>query len=296
MSETPRIAVLSRFPGLYSTQKLLQVVEAAGMEAVLLAPEQCLLTVNGVHADLYVQGEKFPHCAAVIPRIGGPITALGARLLRYFAGKGTFCLNSAGALQLARDKFASLQALAAAGIAVPQTVYFTESRQKELALQMLGTPLVHKLLQGSQGVGVSLAETPVAARGMLDTFLSLQHEAMVQRFLPGRQDVRVIVLFGEVVAAMRRESAAEDFRSNLHCGGRALAFPDLPDSWAEIARKAAVALGLDFAGVDLMADADQNALVLEVNPVPSLEGIEKSSGVDVAGRIIAALKLRLASA
>jgi len=266
------------------------------MEAVLLAPEQCLLFLNGVHADLFVQGKKFVRCAAVIPRIGGPITALGARLLRYFAGVGTFCLNSAEALQLARDKFASLQALATAGIAVPQTAYFTESGQKELALQMLGTPLVHKILQGSQGVGVSLAETPVAARGMLDTFLSLQHEAMVQRFLPGRQDVRVIVLFGEVVAAMRRESVAEDFRSNLHCGGRALAAPDLPESWAEIARKAAVALGLDFAGVDLMADADQCPLVLEVNPVPSLEGIEKSSGVDVAGHIVTALQLRLASA
>lgn len=296
MSKTPRVAVLSRFPALYSTQRLLQAVDAAGMEAVLLAPEHCLLTLNGVHADLYVQGEKFSHCAAVIPRVGGPITALGARLLRYFAGVGTFCLNSAEALQLARDKFASLQALAAAGVAVPQTVYFTESGQKELVLQMLGTPVVHKILQGSQGVGVCLAETPVAARGILDTLLSLQHEAMVQRFLPGRQDVRVIVLFGEVVAAMRRESAADDFRSNLHCGGHASSFPDLSDSWAEIARKAAAALGLDFAGVDLMADADQNALVLEVNPVPSLEGIEKSSGVDVAGRVLSALKLRLAFA
>ncbi|WP_414039964.1 RimK family alpha-L-glutamate ligase [Acidithiobacillus sp. M4-SHS-6] len=295
MAENAKIVVLSRFGNLYSTQRLLQAIAAAGMEPLLLDPEQCLLSLNGIHAELYVNGEALFHCAAVIPRIGGPITALGARLLRYFAGAGTLCLNGAEALQLARDKFASLQVLLAAGIAVPQTLYFTDSRQREAALKMLGAPLVHKLLQGSQGVGVSLAESAMAARGMLDTFLNLQHEALIQEFLPGRRDVRVIVLFGEVIAAMVRESATEDFRSNLHCGGRARAWPDLPDAWADMARKAAVALGLDFAGVDLMADTDQNPLVLEVNPAPSLEGVEKSTGVNIAERIVMALQAHLAS-
>lgn len=296
MAEHTKIVVLSRFGNLYSTRRLLQAIAARGMEPLLLAPEQCLLSLNGQHAELYVNGEVLPHCAAVIPRIGGPITALGARLLRYFAGAGTLCLNGAGALQLARDKFASLQVLVTAGIAVPQTLYFTDARQREVALEMLGTPLVHKLLQGSQGVGVSLADSPMAARGMLDTFLSLQHEAMIQQYLPGRQDVRVIVLFGKVMAAMVRESPAEDFRSNLHCGGRARAWSDLPDTWADVARKAVVALGLDFAGVDLMADADQNPLVLEVNPSPSLEGVEKTTGISIAEEIVTALQARLTSA
>ncbi len=295
MSLQYRIAVLSRFPSLYSTQRLLEAIRDAGIEPVLLAPEQCLLMLNGMTAELYYQGEPLPHCAAIIPRVGGPITQLGARLLRYFAGTGTLCLNSAAALELARDKFASLQVLAAAGVAVPQTVYFTNQNQREDALRMVGTPLVHKLLQGSQGVGVSIAESAMAARGLLDTFLSLQHEVMVQRFLPGRQDVRVIVLYGKVLATMRRVSSDADFRSNLHCGGRASACHDLPKSWAEMACKAAGALGLDFAGVDMMAAENQDARVLEVNPVPSLEGVEKSTAVDIAGLLVNAVRDRLAS-
>jgi ribosomal protein S6--L-glutamate ligase len=124
---------------------------------------------------------------------------------------------------------------------------------------------------------------------MLDTVLHLQHEAMAQRFLSGRQDIRVIVLFGRVIAAMRREASAEDFRSNLHCGGRASALPELPEDFAVIARRSAAALGLGFAGVDIMLAEDRRPLVLEVNPVPSLEGIEAVTGQDIAGMLVKAL-------
>ena len=289
MSDAPRIAILSRQAKLYSTRRLMDAVAAVGAEPVLLQPEQCLLMLNNVQTQLYYGSSLLAPCVAVIPRVGGPITRLGSRLLRYFAGVGSYCLNSAGALELSRDKFASLQSLVAAGVAVPQTAYFTQVGQRDLAMSALGTPLVHKLLGGSQGVGVSLADTPVAARGMLDTFLHLQHEAMVQRFLPGRQDFRVIVLFGEVIAAMRREASAEDFRSNLHCGGRASAMPDLPKDFAAIACRSAAALGLGFAGVDIMLAEDQRPLVLEVNPVPSLEGIEGVTGQDIAGTLVKAL-------
>ena len=289
MAAVPRVAILSRHAELYSTCRLLDAVVAAGADPVLLQPEQCLLMVQDTRAALYYGSSPLAPCAAVIPRVGAPITRLGARLLRYFAGEGSCCLNSAGALELSRDKFASLQALAAAGVAVPQTAYFTQAGQRDLAVSSLGMPLVQKLLSGSQGVGVSLADTPAAARGMLDTILHLQHEAMAQRFLSGRQDIRVIVLFDRVIAAMRRESSAEDFRSNLHCGGRASALPDLPDDFAVIARRSAAALGLGFAGVDIMLDEDQRPLVLEVNPVPSLEGIEAVTGQDIAGTLVKAL-------
>ncbi|EGQ63390.1 alpha-L-glutamate ligase, RimK family protein [Acidithiobacillus sp. GGI-221] len=215
----PRVAILSRHAELYSTRRLLAAVVAAGAEPVLLQPEQCLLMLHDTQAALYYGSSPLAPCAAVVPRVGTPITRLGARLLRYFAGEGSCCLNSAEALELSRDKFASLQVLAAAGVAVPQTAYFTQAGQRDLAVSFLGMPLVHKLLSGSQGVGVSLADTPAAARGMLDTVLHLQHEAMAQRFLSGRQDIRVIVLFGRVIAAMRREASAEDFRSNLHWRG-----------------------------------------------------------------------------
>ena len=294
MSAVPRVAILSRHVELYSTRRLLDAVVAAGADPVLLQPEQCLLMLHDTQAALYYGSTPLAPCAAVIPRVGTPITHLGARLLRYFAGEGSCCLNSAGALELSRDKFASLQALVAAGVAVPQTAYFTQAGQRDLAVSSLGMPLVQKLLSGSQGVGVSLADTPAAARGMLDTVLHLQHEAMAQRFLSGRQDIRVIVLFGKVIAAMRREASAEDFRSNLHCGGRASALPDLPEDFAVIARRSAAALGLGFAGVDIMLAEDQRPLVLEVNPVPSLEGIEAVTGQDIAGTLVKAL-LRQAS-
>lgn len=287
--------MLSRFAHLYSTRRLLEAIEEQGLEPVLLAPEQCLLMLQGTQANLYYQGELLNHCAALIPRVGGPITRLGARLLRYFAGAGTVCLNAAEALELARDKFASLQVLVAAGIAVPQTVYFTEMAQRDQAVSLVGTPLIHKLLSGSQGLGVSMAETVTAARGMLDSFMQLQHEAMVQSFLSGREDIRVLVLYGEVIAAMRRRASEEDFRSNLHCGGHALMLAELPAAWAEVARQSALALGLGFAGVDLMPDQQGNPLVLEVNPVPSLEGIETITGINIASLMVTALRNRLAS-
>lgn len=285
----PRVAILSRHAELYSTRRLLDAVAAVGAEPVLIQPERCLLLLDEMQAHLYYGSSLVAPCAAVIPRVGGPITRLGSRLLRYFAGAGSRCLNTAESLELSRDKFASLQALVTAGVAVPKTAYFTQMEQRDLAISVLGTPLVHKLLHGSQGVGVHLADTPMVARGMLDTFLHLQHEAMAQRFLGGRQDFRVLVLFGEVIAAMRREASTKDFRSNLHCGGRARALPDLPEEWAAIARRSVAALGLGFAGVDIMLDKDHSPLVLEVNPVPSLEGIERVTGQDIAGRLVKAL-------
>lgn len=291
----PRIAILSRRPDLYSTRRLVVAATQRGAVPLVLDPGACLLALDSAGSVLYHGDEPVPSCAAAVPRIGSPITRLGGRLLRHFAGQGSYCLNGAAALELARDKFAALQALVQAGVPVPRTAYFSDPQQREMAMAQVGWPLVSKLLEGSQGVGVMLAESAASARGLLDTLLHLQREAVVQRYLAGREDLRVIVLAGRILASMRRRAPLDDFRSNLHRGGEAAPVGDLPATWAAIALRATAALGLDFAGVDLMADADGQALVLEVNPVPSLEGIERVSGVDVAdaimGRVLAALPI-----
>ncbi|MHB8249818.1 MAG: ATP-grasp domain-containing protein [Acidithiobacillus sp.] len=282
----PCIAILSRRPDLYSTRRLVAAAEHLGAVPLVLDPGACLLALDSAGSVLYHGTERLVSCAAAIPRIGSPITRLGGRLLRHFASEGSYCLNGAAALELARDKFAALQVLVQAGVPVPTTVYFSDPQQREMAMAQVGWPLVSKLLEGSQGVGVMLAESAASARGLLDTLLHLQQEAVVQRYLAGREDIRVIVLAGQILAAMRRRAPLDDFRSNLHRGGEATPVGDLPAAWAAIALRATTALGLDFAGVDLMADGDGQALVLEVNPVPSLEGIERVSGVDIADAIM----------
>ena len=296
MSGVDTVALLSRQPELYSTRRLQQALEDRGLAVLRLAPEEFILGLDGEftwrHRDVGVV-----EVAAVLPRVGSPLTQLGARILRHFAAQGRYCLNDADALLAARDKFGSLQILQAAGLPVPRTAYFAHASQKEALLDALAPPVVVKLLSGSQGVGVNLAESREAASALLDTLLHLQHEAMVQEFLPGRSDLRVIVLGDRVLAAMERRASAQDFRSNLHCGGQARAWDlgVLDAQVQELSRRASAALDLDFAGVDLMRAADGSLRVLEVNPVPSLEGIEKATGVDVAAAVAAWMHLQLES-
>ncbi len=287
MTACPRIAILSRQAGLYSTRRLVEAVRSEGGEPVVLQPEQCVLALEDGAFSLWYEDRLLEPVAGVIPRIGSPITALGMRLLEHFSAMGSYCLNSASSFFLARDKWTSLQILARAGIPVPRSWYLSQTGQRETVLAHAGVPVVAKLLQGSQGVGVTLAESQAAARGLVDTLLHLEGEAVVQEVLPGRRDYRLLVLQGRVIAAMGRTAAEGEFRSNLHCGGTAFALsPAELDTWlAGLATASATALGLDFAGVDLMPDAEGGFRVLEVNPVPSLEGIEKTSGTDIARQI-----------
>ena len=280
-------AILSRYPTLYSTRRLQAVLQERGVDCAILQPERCAMSLQGGAFCLYYDGRAMAPAQAVVPRFGSPLTQLGVRLLWHFAAQGSYCLNSGDALLRARDKFLSLQMLAAASLPVPDTWYLADTPAGEVAMAQLGMPLVSKLLSGSQGVGVNLAESRGGARALVDTLLQLQHETLLQRFLPGREDYRVIVLGGQVLAAMRRKAGAEEFRSNLHRAGTAelVDAAELAGSLGEFAVAAVAALGLDFAGVDLMADGQGGHVILEVNPVPSLEGIERVSGIDIAGKV-----------
>ena len=292
------IIILSRYPALYSSRRLLEALQARAVEARILQPERCALRLGRGGFGLYYDGQPLPSPQAVLPRFGSPLTQLGLRLLRHLAALGAYNLNSGDALFRARDKFLSLQILAAASLPVPDSWYLADTSGAEVAFAELGTPLVSKLLSGSQGVGVNLAESEAGARALLDTLLLLQHEVLLQRHLPGRADTRVIVLAGEVVAAMRRKAQAGEFRSNLHRSGRAelLGATELASGLADLAVAATAALQLDFAGVDLMQDGEGGYVILEVNPVPSLEGIERVSGVDIAGRVVDLVLSRCSSA
>ncbi|MEY2342999.1 RimK family alpha-L-glutamate ligase [Acidithiobacillus sp. IBUN Pt1247-S3] len=292
------VVILSRYPELYSTRRLLAALQERGVICTILQPERCALSLQGGSFWLYYDGEPMVAAQAVLPRFGSPLTQLGVRLLRHFAAQGSYCLNGGDALQRARDKFLSLQILASASLPVPDTWYLADASAATQALAQLGVPVVSKLLSGSQGVGVNLAESTGGGRALIDTLLQLQHETLLQRFLPGREDCRVIVLGGTVLAAMRRRAGPEEFRSNLHRSGTAkpVEAAEIASGLGELAVAATAALGLDFAGVDLMADGQGGYLVLEVNPVPSLEGIERVSGVDIARQLADFVLSRCASA
>ncbi|MEL5848423.1 MAG: RimK family alpha-L-glutamate ligase [Candidatus Igneacidithiobacillus chanchocoensis] len=290
--------ILSRYPELYSSQRLLAALQERGVQAQILQPELCALSLENGHFHLHYAGKPLAPPAIVLPRFGSPLTQLGQRLLQHFMVLGSVLLNRGEALLRARDKFLSLQLLAAAGLPVPDTWYLADAAAAEQALAKLGVPVVSKLLAGSQGVGVNLAESEGGARALVDTLLLLQHEVLLQRFLPGREDYRIIVLAGEVLAAMRRRAGAQDFRSNLHRNGTAEAIPldHLDSRLQNLAITACAALGLDFAGVDLMADGHGGYTLLELNPSPSLQGIETVSGVDIAARVAEFLISRCAAA
>ena len=287
MTAGPRIAILSRHAELYSTRRLVEAVRGEGAEPVVLQPERCALALEDGAFSIWHEDQLLEPVAGVIPRIGSPITTLGMRLLEHFSAMGSYCLNSASSFFLARDKWTSLQILARAGVPVPSSWYLSQAGQRETVLARAAVPVVAKLLQGSQGVGVTLAESRASARGLVDTLLHLQGEVVVQEVLPGRLDYRLLVLRGRVIAAMGRKAAEGEFRSNLHCGGSAFSLSpaQLDPQLAGLAVAAATVLGLDFAGVDLMPDAQGGFRVLEVNPVPSLEGIERTSGTDIARQI-----------
>jgi ribosomal protein S6--L-glutamate ligase len=227
------------------------------------------------------------HFDAVIPRIGASVTFYGAAVVRQFETMGVYSLASASGITRSRDKLRALQLLAREGIALPVTAFARSVKDTDSVIDVVGgAPLIIKLLEGTQGSGVVLAETKKAAESVIDAFRQLDANILVQEFVKeaGGSDVRCIVVGGRVVAAMLRHAAPGDFRSNLHRGGRAEA-TKLSTKERRTAVKAAKALGLNVAGVDLLR-SDRGPLVLEVNSSPGLEGIETATGVDVAGEMI----------
>ncbi|TRO91981.1 30S ribosomal protein S6--L-glutamate ligase [Glycocaulis profundi] len=282
-----RIAILTREPKNYSSQRLKAAAEARGHVAEMINTARCTMAINTLSPAIYYDGRKLARYDAVIPRIGASMTNYGMAVLRQFQMTGAFILNAPAAIGASRDKLYAHQVLARAGIGMPTTAFAHSPKDtKNLIDHVGGAPLVVKLLESTQGRGVVLAETRKAAESVIDAFRGLDANFIVQEFVKeaGGADIRCFVVGGRVVAAMKRQAQPDEFRSNLHRGGEAVKVRISKEERAAAIR-GAKALGLAVAGVDLLR-ADSGPKVLEVNSSPGLEGIENTSGKDVAGLIL----------
>lgn len=295
-----RLLILCREPRLYSCQRLQVAAEQRGYQVDILDPNRFLLRVEQGKLTAYYQRgesyeksrpepEKLPEYQGVIPRFGTASTEMGCNLLHHYELQGVPVLNNAQSFRLARDKWQSLQTLAAANIPVPESALAGELCSSNALCQPFSFPIIIKTLSGSQGVGVMLSESQSSAISLLDTFKSVQIKTLAQQFIQEArgQDIRVLVVGNEIIATMSRFSPSGDFRANIHQGGRAEQI-ELSDTEKQLAIRATQVLGLDVAGVDLIRSQHQT-LVLEVNASPGLEMIEKVSGVDIAGKMVEAL-------
>lgn len=282
-----KIAVLSRNPKLYSTRRLVEAAKDRGHEAAVYDHLRCYMNIASGKPEVHYRGEVVSGCGAVIPRIGASVTFYGTAVLRQFEMMGVYPLNESVAISRSRDKLRSLQLLSRKGIGVPATGFASAPNDTADLLDSVGTPpYVVKLIEGTQGKGVVLAETRKAAESLVDAFSGLHANFLVQEFIKeaGGADIRCLVVGDKVVAAMKRQAKEGEFRSNLHCGGSASITRLTPEERAT-AVKAAKIMGLNVAGVDLLR-SERGPLIMEVNSSPGLEGIEKATGKDVAGMII----------
>jgi ribosomal protein S6--L-glutamate ligase len=281
-----KIAVLSRGPNLYSTKRLLEAGRDRDLEMTLLDHLRCNIVIEQDHPQIYFQRQKVEGLDAIIPRIGASVTFYGAAVITQFQMMGVMSPVTSQALLRSRNKLRSLQILSKNGIGLPNTVFTDYLQDTQLLTQVLGEPpWIIKLLEGTQGLGVVLAENQSAAQSVIEAFNKLKARIIVQEFIAesSGKDLRVFVVGGKVVGAMKRQ-AASGFRSNLHRGGTAT-LVELSDEEERTALHATKVMGLDVAGVDLL-QSDRGPLVMEVNASPGLEGIEKATGVDIAGEII----------
>ncbi|GAB3651887.1 30S ribosomal protein S6--L-glutamate ligase [Echinicola sediminis] len=283
-----KIAVLSRNPNLYSTKRLREAIEAAGHEAMIIDHSLCDLVIEQEGPSIFYKGEKLQGIDAIIPRIGASVTFYGTAVVRQFELMGAFSAVESQAIVRSRDKLRSLQILSRAGLGMPKTAFtnFSKGGEKQLIDKVGGAPLIIKLLEGTQGLGVVLAETRKAGQSVIEAFHGLKARIIVQEFIKEAKgaDIRAFVVNGRVVGAMKRQGEEGEFRSNLHRGGKATVIK-LSTAERKAALSAAKALGLAVAGVDMLQSA-RGPLILEVNSSPGLEGIEKATGIDIAGKII----------
>lgn len=282
-----RIAILSRGPRLYSTRRLGEAAKARGHETKVVDTLRCYMNMATANPSIRYRGEPLEDFDAVIPRIGASITFYGTAVVRQFEMMGVYAVNESVAISRSRDKLRSMQLLARRDIGLPVTGFaHTTDDIPDLINMVGGAPLVVKLLEGTQGVGVVLCETRKAAESVMEAFFGIDVNIMVQEYIAeaGGADVRCFVIGDRVVAAMRRQAQPGEFRSNLHRGGSAESARISPAE-RRTAVAAARAMGLNVAGVDLIR-SNHGPLVLEVNSSPGLEGIEDASGVDVASLIV----------
>uniref|UniRef100_UPI0040483901 30S ribosomal protein S6--L-glutamate ligase n=1 Tax=Roseivirga sp. TaxID=1964215 RepID=UPI0040483901 len=282
-----KIAVLSRNSSLYSTKRLVESIKSKGHEAVVLDHLLCDLIIEASGPAVYYKGEKVEDIDAVIPRIGASVTFYGTAVVRQFEMMGVFSATESQAIVRSRDKLRSMQILSGANLPMPRTAFTNYSKEEKSLIEHVGgAPVIIKLLEGTQGLGVVLAETRKAAQSVVEAFHGLKARIIVQEFIKEAKatDMRIFIVDGKVVGAMRRTGMEGEFRSNLHRGGSAEVIK-LTRIEKSVAIKAAAALGLSVAGVDMLPSS-RGPLVLEVNSSPGLEGIEKATGVDIAGKIV----------
>lgn len=282
-----KIAILSRNPKLYSTRRLVEAGEALGHEVDVIDTLHCYMDITSSNPTVRYHGEELPAYDAVIPRIGASITFYGTAVARQFEMMGTFNVNESVAISRSRDKLRSLQLLSRKGIGLPRTGFASKPDNiKDLIKNVGGAPLVVKLLEGTQGIGVVLADTAKAAESIIEAFMGLKANILVQEYIKeaGGADIRCLVIGNRVVAAMKRQGAEGEFRSNLHRGGSA-EIVKLTKAERETAVNAAKVMGLNFCGVDLLR-SQNGPMVMEVNSSPGLEGIETATGLDVAAKVI----------
>lgn len=282
-----KIALLTRNPKLYSHQRIIEAATARGHEIVPIDYLRCYMNITSRKPELRYLGEKLAGFDAVIPRIAASHTFYGLAVLRQFEMMGVYPLNESVAIGRSRDKLRSLQILAREGVGLPITAFANESTRTDEVLEIVGgAPVVIKLLEGTQGIGVVLGETHKSAKSVIEAFHGADIAILVQEFIKEAEgrDIRAFVVGRKIVATMERVGAKGDFRSNLHRGGTATEVKLTPVERAA-ALKAARAMGLNVAGVDLLR-SKRGPVVMEVNSSPGLEGIEKTTTVDVAAAII----------
>ncbi len=283
-----KIIILSRSRWIYSTRRLIQAAQELGHKVRVMDPLQCTLVLDRKKPRIYYRGKRLVKADVVIPRVGASITQYGLAVVTTCEMMGLPVVNSAHAIAMSRDKFFSLQLLAARNLRIPRTLFGRDPAEVDEKLHILGEsmPVILKLVEGTHGVGVMLAESREAVRQILASFWELGKSIIIQQFISEARgkDIRVFVVGGQVVAAMRRNAAAGEFRANIHRGGVGENV-QLSEPYIHASLRAAATLGLGMAGVDLL-ESERGPLVMEVNSSPGLRGIETATGVDVAVAVI----------
>lgn len=282
-----KICILSRNPKIYSTHRLVKAAISRGHKVRVINPLRCYMNITSSNPMVHYRDESLDDFNVIIPRIGASITYYGTAILRQFEMMGVYSLNESTSITRSRDKLRCFQILSRSGIGLPITSYAHSSRMTEKIITMVGdAPCVIKLIEGTQGKGVILADTHKAAESVIDGFRQMKAHFLVQEFIKesNGQDIRAFVVGDKVVASMMRTAKEGEFRSNLHRGGTAKPVAISPEE-AAMAVNAAKALGLNVAGVDLLRSS-RGPLILEVNSSPGLQGIETSTGLDIASMII----------
>lgn len=289
-----KIAVLSRNPNLYSTRRFVEAIEKAGHQAVVIDHLRCALVAEFKNPQVLYKGKALTDIDAVIPRIGSSVTHYGSAVVRQFEMMGKIVVNPSISIVRSRDKLRSVQIFSKYNVPMPKTVFASHPRYIDTIIEQIGgAPLVIKLLEGTQGIGVVLAETKKAASSVIEAFYGVKADILIQEFIKeaGGSDIRAFVVNGKVVGAMKRQGAEGEFRSNLHRGGSATPIK-LTKEEKNIAIKAAAAMGLNVAGVDMLPSS-RGPLVLEVNSSPGLEGIEMATKKDIAGTVVKYIESRV---